>query len=54
MPHSDSDEDDTLRSGKRYKLGGKKINCDRESRVYIEKYPAGESENYSGETEGIS
>jgi len=50
MPHSDSDGAGTLRSGKRYKLGGKKRNCDGESRVYIDKHPVGESENYSDET----
>ena len=54
MPHSDSYRASTLRSGKRYKLDGKKRSSDGENITYIERHSVGESEYHSDETEWIN
>jgi len=54
MPNSDSEEFGTLRSGKRFGLGGKKRNSDGESITYTERHPASESEYHCNEKEWIN
>ena len=51
MLSSDSDGSGTLRSGKRFRLGGKKRNNDGESRTYIEIHSSSYSEYRSDKSE---
>jgi len=54
MLRSDSDRSGTLRSGKRFRLEGKKRNTDEESRTYIERYSTGEPEYHSDKNEWVN
>ena len=51
MLSSDSNEAGTLRSGKRFRLGGKERNNDRESKRYIESHTSSDSEYHSDKSE---
>ena len=51
MLSSDSDESSTLRSGKRFRLGGKKRNIDGESKRYIESHYLSDSKYHSDKSE---
>ena len=51
MLSSDSDGSGTLRSGKIFRLGGKKRNSDKESRRYIESHTSSDSEYHSDKSE---
>jgi len=47
MLSSDSDGSGTLRSGKIFRLGGKKRNNDEESKTYIESHFSSDSKDHS-------
>jgi len=53
MPSSDYDEVGTLRSGKRFRVGGKKRNFDGECKRYIEGHFSSDSEDHSNEIKWV-
>jgi len=53
MPGSDYDEAGTLRSGKRFRVGGNKRNADGECKRYIEGRFSSDSEDRSDEIKWI-